>query len=207
MAPSSLHVSLLSNLSHTFIDFTNVIGHDRDIYKLLVYMNKHLYYDEQDGENDQRIAIPDFQVNFEVTPSVGKPHMIQKWVGEVTFTSSASKTHDHLKDIITTNSTIDLAFLFCIQESPRWQSPSLDDPPVKQLRIEPAIKYDNFNPIVQEGGMGIVWRGITWVSIVQVSVEVYTHSPQDGKLVIDVNQQGDYLAHGVSPYFCSYVVF
>ncbi|KAI9573902.1 hypothetical protein HD554DRAFT_568445 [Boletus coccyginus] len=197
MAPSSLHESLLSNLSHAFIDFANEIGHDRDIYKLLVYMNKRLYYDEKDGENDQRIAIPDFQVDFEVTPSIGKPRMIQKWVGEVAFTSSASKTRDHLKDIIATNPTIDLAFLFCIQESPRWQSPSLDDPPAKQLRVEPAVKYDDFNPIVQEGGMGIVWRGITWVSIAQVSVEVYTRSPQDGKLVVDVDQQGDYSARGV----------
>jgi len=207
MTPSSLHESLLFNLSHTFIDFANVIGHDRNIYKLLIYMNKRLYYEEQDGENNQRIAISDFQVDFEVTPSVGKPCMIQKWVGEVVFTSSASKMRDHLKDIITTNPTINLTFLFCIQESPRWQSLSLDDPPAKQLRIEPAVKYNDFNPIVQEGGMGIVWRDITWVSIAQVSVEVYTCSPQDGKLVVDIDQQGDYSARGVSPYFCSYVVF
>ncbi|KAI9567320.1 hypothetical protein HD554DRAFT_2173435 [Boletus coccyginus] len=196
MAPSSLHKSL-SNLSHVFINFVNVISHDQDIYKLLIYMNKHLYYDEQDGENDQRIAIPDFQVDFEVIPSVGKPHMIQKRVDEVTFTSSTFKMCDHLKDIIAMNPTIDLAFLFCIQESPRWQSPSLDDPPAKQLHIKPTVKYNDFNPIVQEGGMEIVWRGITWISIAQVSVEVYMHSPQDGKLVIDIDQQGNYSTHGV----------
>ena len=94
-----------------------------------------------------RLAIPDFQLMIEVNTDT-KPRMIPKWVGEVSFTVPASKTRDHLKEIVASKATVDLAFMFSIQESPKWESPNVNTPRAQQLHAEPLVDYDAFDPTV-----------------------------------------------------------
>ncbi|KAG8218086.1 hypothetical protein J3R82DRAFT_3593 [Butyriboletus roseoflavus] len=166
-------------------DIESTFGHNQIDYDIPIFLNKDLSYDkphQQDVENGHRHAIPDFQLCFAVN-HMDKPLMIQKWISEVTFTTSTSKTHDCLKDITATNSTIDLIFLFCVDKSPQWKSLAMDDP-------------------FQENGSRIIWRNFIWASITQISLEVYMCSSQ-GKLIVNVDQQGECSAHGLLHPFLS----
>jgi hypothetical protein len=49
--------------------------------------------------------------------------LIPKWIGEVSFTVSSSYTHKHLKHVVDSQPTVDLAFMIRIEEFPKWESP------------------------------------------------------------------------------------
>lgn len=208
MSPSSLHESPVSALSDVVGDFTREIGYDRTMLKARMYTNKHLRYKgprQEEDRRDIREVVPDFQLTIEVNE--GKKRTIPKWVGEVAFTSSAPKARDRLRELGIAKPSIDLAFLFSIQESPKWESPGIDNPSARRLHAEPFVDFDDFDPTIEGNGMGpVTFRGIVWASIARLVLEVYVRSPTDGKLVVKVDQQSKYSARAVCYQF-TYVPF
>jgi hypothetical protein len=207
MSRSCLHDTVVATFNCFIGEFTHAIGHDPKIHRVSASMIGHLYYEvPRPFEGDKRgggriqsdnliIVFPDFQLKIQVNTT--KPR-VPKWVGEVAFTTSASRTRDQLKDVIASNPTVDLAFLFIIDESPKWESPTSENSFAQQLSTQPVMKYDDFNHKVDGNGMGpINFGGITWASVSRVALEVYMRSPENGALTIDENEQSNYSARGV----------
>lgn len=210
MSPSGLHESVASTLGDIVSDFARAIGHDKDVHKLIIYMNKHIFYNaphQAKDEGEMREGTPDFQLVMEINGGK-QPYMDPKWVGEVAFTTSVSKARVNLKNIIASKPSIDLAFIISIHESPKWEGPSAGNPSAQQLRAQPLVdNYRAFKPTVEGNGMGpVIFGGITWISIARITLEVYVRSPEDGTLTVDDDLQSPYSARGVSPQSISRIV-
>lgn len=211
MNKSCLHSTVINTFNRLIGKFPIAIDHDDYVHQVLISTIGHLDYnaprpfkgDERGGGRTEGgnliAAFPDFLLKIQVNATVTKPRVIPKWVGEVAFTTSASRTRDQLQDVITSNPTVDLAFLFVIDESPKWESPTSENSFAQQLSTQPVMKYVDFNHKVDGNGMGpINFGGITWASVSRVALEVYMRSPENGALTIDENEQSNlYLARGV----------
>lgn len=195
MSPSSLHECIFTTLVNVIGEFTSAIGHDKDIHKITTPLNKRLNYRgplQLEDEVDMRKVVPDFQLTIEVNEDDLKPRTILKWVGEVAFTSSVDVARDRLKGIVAARPSVDLALLFTIHESPKWESPASNNPAAQRLRAEPFLDYEDFSPVMDRLGPAVL-GGITWTSLSQVAVEAYIRSPEDGGLIVNEN----YLTRGV----------
>lgn len=217
MSPSSLHETILNSLIGVLHGkYINQLGHDDLAHEIVTCMNGSLLYDppgdtkgskKKTGSGSKRETIPDFQLAIKVNAGEN-PGKIMKWIGEVAFTVPTSKTRDRLKDVVASYPSVDLAFLFSIDESPKWESPANDNPFAQQLRAQPFVEYRDFKPAAGGDGMTITFGGITWASVSRVALEVYVRSPEEAILVIDGDDQSEYTARGVRfalciIYFCS----
>ena len=196
MQPSSVHEAFLVALTRAIGAFTSGIGHDNCDYNFGSSLNKPLFYVKTDGSSGK--AIPDYQLVME-NNSNGAPGLplIPKWIGEVSFTVSPSYTRQHLKHVIESQPTVDLAFMIKIEESPKWASPSRKHTRAQELRSQPFRAYNDFIPALPADRLGpVVVEEFTWISITRVTFELYFRHP-DGPLVIDDNLRDDYSACGV----------
>ncbi|KAG6377255.1 hypothetical protein JVT61DRAFT_1316 [Boletus reticuloceps] len=193
MQPSSTHEAFIVAL--TSIIFTNSIGHNPYNYNFSSSLNKSLFYTQPDGSSGR--AIPDYQLVMENNSNraPGTP-LIPKWIGEVSFTVSPSYTRKHLRQVVKSQPSVDLAFMIRIEELPKWASPS-KDARMQKLRSQPFRAYKDFIPALPAGSLGpVVVEEFTWISITRVTFELYLHCP-DGHLVVDGSLQDDYLARGI----------
>ncbi|KAG6370925.1 hypothetical protein JVT61DRAFT_10772 [Boletus reticuloceps] len=195
MQPSSTHEAFIVALTSVIGTFTNGIGHNPYNYNFGSSLNKSLFYTQPDGSS--RRAIPDYQLVMENNSNraPGTP-LIPKWIGEVSFTVSPSYTRKHLRQVVKSQPSVDLAFMIRIEELPKWASPS-KDARVQKLRSQPFRAYKNFIPALPAGSLGpVVVEEFTWISITRVTFELYLRRP-DGHLVVDGSLQDDYSARGV----------
>ncbi|KAI9453750.1 hypothetical protein HD554DRAFT_2031731, partial [Boletus coccyginus] len=195
MQPSSVHEAFIMALTRSIGTFTSGIGHDHCNYNFGSSLNKPLFYIKTDGSSGR--AIPDYQLVMENNSdrAPGLP-LIPKWIGEVSFTVPSSYTCRHLKQVVESQPTVDLAFIIRIEESPKWVSPNSKDTRTQKLRSQPFHAYNDFIPALPVGSLGpVVVEEFTWISITHVTFELYLRPP-DGPLVIDDNLQDDHLACG-----------
>ena len=68
--------------------------------------------------------------------------LIPKWIGEVSFTVSPSYTSGHLKQIVESQVTVDLAFMISIEEAPKWASPG-----GKHTHVQKLHSCYDFSPL------------------------------------------------------------
>ncbi|KAG6369352.1 hypothetical protein JVT61DRAFT_14995 [Boletus reticuloceps] len=196
MQPSSTHEAFIVALTHAINTFTSGIGHDQYNYNFGGSLNKSLFSTQPNGSSIR--AIPDYQLVMENNSdhAPGIP-LIPKWIREVSFTVSPTYTRKHLRQVVKSQPSVDLAFMIRIEESPKWASPRSKDTHVQKLRSQLFCTYKDFILDLPAGSLGpVVVEEFTRISITCVTFELYLRHP-DGHLVVNSNLQDDYLAHGV----------
>ncbi|KAF8122335.1 hypothetical protein EV363DRAFT_1301269 [Boletus edulis] len=171
MQPSSTHEAFIVALTSAIGTFTNGIGYNPYNYNFGSSLNKSLFYTQPDGSSAR--AIPDYQLVMENNSNraPGTP-LIPKWIGEVSFTASPSYTRKHLRQVVKSQPSVDLAFMIRIEELPKWASPS-KDARVQKLRSQP-FPHTRISSPLPAGSLGpVVVEDFTWISITRVTFELY----------------------------------
>ncbi|KAG6372526.1 hypothetical protein JVT61DRAFT_7634 [Boletus reticuloceps] len=192
MNPSFAHEGFVVLLSRLVTRFLSTLGHDEHMFDFIVATNMGLRY--TNGNNIRRMAKPDFQVHIENNHS-GK--FTPKWIGEVSFTVSPTVTRNNLRQVIAHQPHVDLAFMIIIKEDPKWASPGSENysEALHQLRSQPLLTHEEFVLNVGDDFGSVVKGGFAWISIQEITIELYLRS-SSGSLVIDDARQDEDSAYG-----------
>ncbi|KAG1794235.1 uncharacterized protein HD556DRAFT_1200378, partial [Suillus plorans] len=176
MPPLPVHEQPAAHLAKAINKFMEAIPYD----KLLIDITMHLNHRIQ---NKDSMNIPDLHLTVTAQPpedmesdEIVVAKSISKWVGECGLSSDRNCMVRKLSITCDGHRDIDYAFVISFEERVKWQQPKEDNIIAQQLRLAPALDYEDFIPSrikksLRFGPVDI--RSHTWIDISQIRYSMH----------------------------------